>query len=413
MSVSTVPANQRIGMFEFIFLIASLMSIVALSIDAVLPALGYMAVDFAVSTSDIQLVLTSLFAGFAIGQLIYGPLSDSIGRLACIYAGMLLFIVGCVVSLMAESLEALVFGRFLQGLGAAGPRIMVSALARDCFEGRAMARVMSFAGTVFMLVPLFAPMVGQVVLWFAPWPYIFVMYIVLALLMSAWTYFRLVETLPPSARRPLEFGALIQAAKLVLTNRQAAGYTVVSGLVFGGFLGYLSSSQVLFQEIYGVGDAYPLYFSLLVFPNVISSFLNARLVLRWGMYRLVQLTNVSVLIIGTTLYFYASQYDGVPPLNGLMAFFFVMFAGIGLQFGNLNALAMEPMGKVAGMAATIFGAGSTLVSIPIGAWIGMSVTTTILPLTLGMAITALISVVFMHWVRFGWHRPRANGGLES
>jgi DHA1 family bicyclomycin/chloramphenicol resistance-like MFS transporter len=400
-------------MFEFIFLIASLMSIVALSIDAVLPALGYMAGDFAVSTSDIQLVLTSLFAGFAIGQLIYGPLSDSIGRLACIYAGMLLFIVGCIVSLMAESLEALVLGRFLQGLGAAGPRIMVSALARDCFEGRAMARVMSFAGTVFMLVPLFAPMVGQVVLWFAPWPYIFVMYIVLALLMSGWTYFRLVETLPQASRRPLEFGALIQAAKLVLTNRQAAGYTVVSGLVFGGFLGYLSSSQVLFQEIYGVGDAYPLYFSLLVFPNVISSFLNARLVLRWGMYRLVQLTNVSVLIIGTALYFYASQHDGVPPLNGLMAFFFVMFAGIGLQFGNLNALAMEPMGEVAGMAATIFGAGSTLLSIPIGAWIGMSVTTTILPLTLGMAITASVSVVFMHWVRFGWHRPRANGGLGS
>ena len=413
MSVSTVPANQRIGMFEFIFLIASLMSIVALSIDAVLPALGYMAVDFAVSTSEIQLVLTSLFAGFAIGQLIYGPLSDSIGRLACIYAGMLLFAFGCVVSLMAESLEMLVLGRFLQGLGAAGPRIMVSALARDCFEGRAMARVMSFAGTVFMIVPILAPMVGQVVLWFAPWQYIFVMYIVLAVLMSAWTRLRLQETLPTEARQPLAFGTIWRAAKLVLSNRQAAGYTLVSGLVFGGFLGYLSSSQVLFQGIYGVGDAYPLYFSLLVFPNVISSLLNARLVMRWGMYRLVQLTNIGVLFTACALYYYAGLYDGVPPLNNMLAFLFVMFAGIGLQFGNLNALAMEPLGKVAGMAATIFGAGSTLVSIPIGAWIGMSVTDNILPLTLGMAITAGVGVVLMHWVRFGWHRPRANGGLDS
>lgn len=411
MSASIVPANQRIGMFEFIFLIASLMSIVALSIDAVLPALGYMAVDFAVSTSEIQLVLTSLFAGFAIGQLIYGPLSDSIGRLACIYAGMLLFALGCVVSLMAESLETLVLGRFLQGIGAAGPRIMVSALARDCFEGRAMARVMSFAATVFMLVPILAPMVGQVVLWFAPWQYIFVMYIVLAVLMSIWTRLRLNETLPAVNRQPLALGTIWRAAILVLSNRQAAGYTVVSGLVFGGFLGYLSSSQVLFQGIYGVGDAYPLYFSLLVFPNVISSLLNARLVMRWGMYRLVQLTNIGVLITACALYYYAGLYDGVPPLHNMLAFLFIMFAGIGLQFGNLNALAMEPLGKVAGMAATIFGAGSTLISIPIGASIGMSVTDNILPLILGMATTAAIGVVMMHWVRFGWRWPRANGGL--
>ncbi len=413
MSTSTVPTNQRIGMFEFIFLIASLMSIVALSIDAVLPALGYMAVEFNVSTSDIQLVLTSLFAGFAIGQLIYGPLSDSIGRLACIYAGMLLFVIGCVVSLLAQSLEILVLGRFLQGLGAAGPRIMVSALARDCFAGRTMARVMSFAATVFMLVPILAPMIGQLVLWVAPWQYIFVMYIVLALLMSIWTYLRLNETLPVADRRPLQFSAIWQAARLVLTHRQAAGYTLVSGLVFGGFLGYLSSSQVLFQEIYGVGDAFPLYFSLLVLPNVVSSLLNARLVIRWGMYRLVQLTNVGVLTTACALYYYASLHDGIPPLNNMLAFLFVMFAGIGLQFGNLNALAMEPLGKVAGMAATIFGAGSTLVSIPIGAWIGMSVTSNILPLSLGMAVTAAVGVVLMHWVRFGWQRPTANGGITS
>ena len=405
------PINQRIGMFEFIFLIASLMSIVALAIDAVLPALGYMAKDFGVSTSEIQMILTGLFAGFALGQLIYGPLSDRIGRLPGIYLGMLVFTLGCITVLFAETLEMAVLGRFLQGIGASGPRIIVSALARDCFEGRAMARVMSFAGTVFMIVPILAPMVGQVILWYAPWEYIFVMYIFFAILLSLWTWLRLNETLTLEKRRSIHPKALWQALVTVLSNRVAAGYTVVSGMVFGGFLGYLSSSQVLFQEIYGVGDAFPLYFSLLVFPNVVSSFLNAKLVMRWGMYRLVQWTNIMVLVLSTCLYFYAMQFGGVPPLAHMMAFLFVIFAGIGFQFGNLNALAMEPLGKLAGMGASVIGSGSTLISIPIGAAVGMSVTTSIVPLTIGMVTCALGAVVMMHWVRFGFGKPVQGGGI--
>jgi len=402
----------RIGMGEFIFLMASLMSVVALSIDAILPALGFMSQDFNVDGSEIQLVITTLFAGFAIGQLIYGPISDRVGRLPGIYVGFGFFIFGCILAMSAQSLEMVLIGRFLQGIGASGPRIMVSALARDCFSGRAMARIMSLSGSVFMMVPICAPMLGQAILWIGPWQYIFAMYIVLALLLCAWTWLRLNETLPHEKRRSIHPKVLWQAFVLVMRNRVAAGYTLVSGLVFGGFLGYLSSSQVLFQQIYHVGDAFPLYFSALVFPNLISSYLNAKLVMRWGMFRLVQLTNVLVFTGSLGLFLYAQFYAGVPPLMHTMAFLFVIFSGIGFQFGNLNALAMEPLGKVAGMGASVVGAGSMFVSIPIGGLIGMSVDTDIFPIALGMAVCSLVSMLVMHWVRFGFGKPKAGGGVE-
>ncbi len=408
-AVSALPASQKIRMAEFIALIAALMSSVALSIDAVLPALGYIAADLQVSTSDIQLVITSLFAGFAIGQLIYGPLSDGYGRLPGIYVGLFLFAAGCVLVLTADSLEMVLVGRFLQGFGVSGPRIIVAAIVRDCFSGRPMARVMSFVGTVFMLVPILAPMIGQVLLWHWPWQSIFIMYMAVASVLMVWTWQRLNETLAVAKRRAVNPSALWQSAKQVLSNRQAVGYTVVAGVVFGGFLGYLSSSQVVFQEIYKVGDAFPLYFSLLVFPNIISSLVNAKLVMRWGMYRLVQISNIFVCVLACILIYYAAQHNGVPPLHNMLVLLFIAFASVGLQFGNLNALALEPLGEVAGMGASIVGAGSTLISIPIGAFIGMSVEVSIMPLSIGLAVCAGASILIMHWVRFGFSRSRASG----
>ena len=413
MSNQPSTTTIRIGMVEFIFLMASLMSVVALSIDAVLPALGFMAQEFNVGGSEVQLVITSLFAGFAIGQLIYGPVSDRVGRLPGIYVGFGFFILGCILAMSAQSIEMMLIGRFLQGIGASGPRIMVSALARDCFSGRAMARIMSLSGAVFMIVPICAPMLGQVLLWFGPWQYIFAMYIILAVLLCIWTWLRLDETLPHEKRRSIHPKVLWEAFVLVLSNRVAAGYTLVSGLVFGGFLGYLSSSQWLFQNIYDVGDAFPLYFGALVFPNLISSYLNAKLVMRWGMFRLVQLTNLLVFTGSLGLYMYAQFYHGVPPLMHTMAFLFVIFSGIGFQFGNLNALAMEPLGQVAGMGASVVGAGSMFISIPIGGLIGMSVDTDIFPVALGMAVCSLLSMLVMHWVRFGFGKPNAGGGVSS
>ncbi len=402
MAISSLT-TQRISIVEFIFLLSGLMSCLALCIDAVLPALGFMARDFTVDASGIQLVVTSLFAGSALGQLLYGPVSDHWGRLPSIYAGLLVLAIGSVIAMMANSLEMMFLGRFLQGIGASGPRIMVSALVRDCFSGRAMARVMSLVFTVFMMVPILAPMLGQALLWLGPWQYIFVMYICVSAVLAIWVYLRLQETLPQKNRCSMHPAALWQALIKVVRNRTTAGYTLVSGITFGAFLGYLSSSQLVFQDIYLVGDAFPIYFASLVLPNIVSSLLNAKLVLRWGMYRLVQITNILVLSGATGLYAYAEMHTGVPPLMHFMAFLFVIFSGIGFQFGNLNALAMEPLDKVAGMGASVVGSGSMLISIPIGSAIGMSITNSVAPLALGLAMCALLSILLMHWVQSGTH----------
>ena len=405
-------ASLRIGRVEFIFLLAALMATTALSIDAVLPALGFMANDFGTSSSEIQLIITVLFVGFVLGQIVFGPLSDRFGRLPSIYAGIVLFILGCLITITAQSLELALLGRFIQGIGVSGPRIMVSALVRDCYSGRSMARIMSFVATIFMIVPILAPMLGQVMLWLGPWQVIFAMYIVIAIILCLWVRLRLDETLLVGNRNSIQMKSLWHSFVSILTNRISCGYTIVSGFVFGGFLGYLSSSQWLFQGIYEVGEAFPIYFGALVLPNLVSSLINAKLVVKWGMFRLVQVTNVLVFFGSLGLFFYAQSYDGIPPLMHTMAFLFVIFSGIGFQFGNLNALAMEPLGKAAGIGASFVGAGSTLISIPIGGLIGMSLSANIFPLAIGMALCSLLSILMMHWVRFGFSLPKAGADFK-
>ncbi len=402
----------RIGKVEFVVLMAALMATVALSIDAVLPALGFMANDFGTSGSEIQLIITVLFVGFVLGQIIFGPLSDRFGRLPSIYAGIVLFILGCLITITAQSLELALLGRFIQGIGVSGPRIMVSALVRDCYSGRSMARIMSFVATIFMIVPILAPMLGQAMLWLGPWQVIFAMYIVIAIILCLWVRLRLDETLLVENRNSIQIKSLWHSFVGILTNRASCVYTIVSGFIFGGFLGYISSSQWLFQEIYQVGEAFPIYFSALVLPNLVSSLINAKLVVKWGMFRLVQVTNVLVFFGSLSLYFYAESYNGIPPLMHTMAFLFIIFSGIGFQFGNLNALAMEPLGRAAGIGASFVGAGSTLISIPIGGLIGMSLSTNIFPLAIGMALCSLLSILMMHWVRFGFSLPKASAEFK-
>jgi DHA1 family bicyclomycin/chloramphenicol resistance-like MFS transporter len=404
--------SLRISKFEFIFLMAFLMAITALSIDAVLPALDFMAKDFDVSSSEIQLIITILFVGFVLGNIIFGPLSDRFGRLPIIYAGIILFIFGCLLTINAQSLELALLGRFIQGIGVSGPRIIVAALVRDIYSGRPMARIMSFVTTIFMIVPILAPMLGQALLWLGPWQVIFAMYIITAITLCLWVRLRLDETLLVDNRSSIQMKSLWHSFISILTNRISCGYTIVSGFIFGGFLGYLSSSQWLFQGIYQVGEVFPVYFGALVLPNLVSSLINAKLVIKWGMFRLVQVTNVLVFFGSMGLYLYAQSYNGIPPLMHLMGFLLIIFSGIGFQFGNLNSLAMEPLGRIAGIGASFIGAGSMLISIPIGGLIGMSLSTNIFPLAIGMALCSLLSMLTMHWVRFGFSLPKVGAGFK-
>lgn len=393
-------AALRFG--EFVALTASMIALVALSIDTMLPALTTIGQELgAKQANDSQLIISLLFLGMALGQLIYGPLSDSTGRKPAIYLGFIVFIIGCVLAILAPTFQLLLIGRFLQGMGVAGPRSVATALVRDQYEGRGMARVMSFVMAVFILVPIVAPSIGQAILLFSSWRGIFVLFLLLALAVSIWFATRQPETLPVERRTPFTVNRLRHAFAEVLTNRIAFGYTIAAGLISGAFVGYLNSAQQIFQQQYGLGERFPLYFSMLAIGSGTASYLNGRFVLQYGMRNLshrAMLVNTTLSIL---LFLFALTQGGLPPLWLVTLYFIIIFFTIGMLFGNLNALAMEPLGHIAGVGAAVVGSLSTLLSTLLGTTIGQSFNGTILPLVGGFALLGSLSLVVTRWAEAG------------
>ncbi len=272
---------------EFVALIALTFSLIAMSIDSMLPALGQIAADLnARDPNDRQLVLTAFFGGMTLGQIFYGPLSDSTGRKPAMYAGIALFIIGGLICAFTTNFTIMVLARILQGFGAAGPRIVAMAMVRDLHSGRAMARVMSFVMAVFILVPMLAPSFGQLVLLIAHWRAIFWSLVVIGIIDFLWLWLRQPETLAPQDRAPLSIGNILRSAREAVTNRVTLGYTIATGCVFGAFISYLGTSQQIFQEQYGTGKLFSVYFGILAMGIGIASITNARLVMRFGMRNL-------------------------------------------------------------------------------------------------------------------------------
>lgn len=310
-------SSSQPGFAEFVILMALITSLVALSIDAMLPALSQIGDELGAQRSqDNQLIISTLILGMAFGQLIFGPVSDAMGRKIAIQIGLAIFVLGSVISMISTDMNTMLLGRLIQGMGVSGPRISSMALIRDKFQGAAMARVMSFITMVFIIVPMIAPAIGQgVLLWFN-WQGIFTLFLMIALLVSLWLGIRQPETLAEENRRPVNLHNLKQACVFILTNKQVMGYALAAGLVFGAFLAYLSTSQTLFQSIYQVGDYFPLYFAILALAIGVSSYVNARLVLRLGMLRLSILALVGMAVFATCLAVVGHFYQGVPPPCG-------------------------------------------------------------------------------------------------
>ncbi|MEI6757555.1 MAG: multidrug effflux MFS transporter [Chlorobium sp.] len=386
------------GFAEFISITAMMMSLVALSVDTMLPALSEIGRDLGViDNNSSQLIISLFFLGMAFGQLLYGPVSDNTGRKPAIYVGYGLFITGCVLSLVATTLPVMLAGRFLQGFGTAGPRIVSIAIVRDRYEGSAMARVMSFVMTVFIIVPIIAPALGQGMLFLAGWRAIFASFLVLALLTLVWFALRQPETLSVEKRVPFSFKRIISTMMTIFANRHAIGYTVTAGLVFGFFFGYLNSAQQIFQEMYGLGADFPFYFAVLALSIGCASLFNARFVLHHTMQSLSKRSLISISALSAGFFLLALWNHGHPPLWTLMAYLFATFFGTGILFGNLNALAMESLGKIAGIGAGVVGALSTFISLITGTAIGQCYNGSVLPLTAGFFILSLASLAAMAW----------------
>ncbi|MDQ5767319.1 multidrug effflux MFS transporter [Thiothrix subterranea] len=384
-----MPANlPRFG--EFAALIAMLTSLTALAIDAMLPALVTIGRELGVQhDNDAQLILTTLFLGLALGQVFFGPLSDATGRKPLMYVGLGIFMLGSLLSMFAQDFSHMLIGRFLQGVGASAPRVLTMALVRDCYSGRAMARVMSFTMSIFILVPMIAPSLGQGILLVAGWRSIFTLFFVLALSVAVWFWWRMPETLATDKRRAFRFGEFWQGLKEVVSNRISMTYTLTTGIVFGAFLGYLSSAQQILQIQYGLGERFPLYFALLALAIGGASLLNAKLVMRYGMHWISKRALLLFTLLSGAFWFVTYNSAGHPALPLLMAYFMLAFLALGMLFGNLNALAMEPLGHIAGIGASVIGSLSTLIAIPLGTFVGQAYDGTILPLISGFLIFGL------------------------
>ena len=387
---------------EFIILLALTISLVALAIDSMLPALSDIAADLGVDNpNDRQMVITVLFAGFGIAQVFYGPVSDSVGRKPVIYAGFLIFIAGSILAILSQDFTTMLVGRFLQGFGAAGPRTVVVAMVRDRYEGRAMARIMSLVTSVFILVPVLAPTIGQGILLVAHWRAIFWMLLGLGIVTSLWFALRQEETLPLERRRELSFARILLAVMETFRSRAALGYMTATGLVFGAFVGYLASAQQIFQEMYGMGKLFPLCFGALAITFGAASLTNAKLVMRFGMRKLSHRALVAHTLLSIFFAGVAFALDGIPPFLLFMAYMMGTFFLIGLLFGNFNAMAMAPLGHIAGVGAAVIGAMTTGISVGCGAVIGHAYQGTILPLVLGFAALGVLSLFVTRWADRG------------
>lgn len=388
------------SLVEFIILMAIMMSLVALCIDAMLPALPAIGHDLQVQKeTDTQLIISVVFLGIAIGQIFYGPLSDRWGRKPATYLGFSIFITGCIISLYAQLLPMMLLGRFLQGFGLAGPRVVCMALIRDLFKGNEMARIMSFIMVVFILTPTIAPAFGQAMLYFWSWRSIFTSFLVLGIIVLIWFSLRQEETLTDANRIPFSLNRIKKAMIEVATHRIAFGYTVTSGLISGAFLGYLNLSQPIFQKQYELESRFPLIFAILAASLGVASFVNGKWVMRFGMQTMANIsclsaTVVSFFYLGVTLYF-----EGHPPFWTLMVYLLINLFCTGILFGNLNAMAMEPLGHMAGIGAAVVGSLSTLLAVPFGVLIGRSYQGRITPLVLGFAVLAGLATLLMRWIQ--------------
>ena len=391
--------NNKIRQFEFIALMASLMSVVALAIDALLPALEYIGITIGTKESnDNQLIISMIFLGLGMGPLFFGPLSDSLGRKPIVYLGFSIFVIASFICVFAPNLEVMIIGRILQGVGLSAPRTISIAMVRDTYSGDYMARIMSFITVVFLLVPIMAPAMGKFILDHYNWQAIFYSQLLTSIIVSFWFWKRQPETLPEERRIRFTSHLFVDGLKEIVKYKTTLGFTIISGFITGSFIVYLSASQQIFQQQYRLKEEFPFIFAGLAISIGTATFLNGTMVLKLGMRRLatIALTIYFLVSLSYVIFFYDKTN---PPVAILLTFFALQFFSIGFLFGNLRALAMQPVGHIAGIGAAITGFISTIMAVPISTFIGRYINHTALPIFIGFTICSALSLVILYLIR--------------
>lgn len=400
--VPDAPA-RTMGKREFIVLMSTLMALTALSVDMMLPAFGDMRTSYGLDadSTTVALVITVFFLGFGLGQPLWGPLSDALGRKRILWLGLTVYILGAIGAILAPSLPALLALRFVGGLGAAAVRVVTQGVIRDRYQGQQMAKIMSYIMAVFLLVPMVAPSIGAGILAVGDWRWIFGFYVVAALLAGLWAT-RLPETLPPERRIGLSLARLVVAARMVLSSRFSMGLTIAQMFVFGWFTSYLASTELIVDDVFGLGEYFPVIFGGAALMLGGAMLFNPRLLDRFGLRRMIGFALAAYLLATVIFATIAIGSGGTPPfwlylvgvLPILLAHSFVM--------PNLNSAAMMPMGRVAGTAASIIGAISILGGAVIGAAIDSAYDGSITPFAIAGVVVCVIAFVFYRWADARW-----------
>jgi len=381
------------------------MALGALSIDAILPAMGDLRESFGLASdsNDVAAIITFFLLGLSFGQIFWGPLSDVVGRKRILYVGFAIYAASAVVSSLAPTLEFMFAVRFVWGFGAAASSVVARSVVRDTYEGEEMARAMSFIMAVFLLVPIVAPSLGALILVIGPWQWIFLFMAATALGMALWSL-RLPETLPVEARIPLSARKLAGAAKFVMSNRMTMGYTFAQATVFGLFASYLASSQLILDDIFGIGDWFPVFFGLLALVMGAVMLFNTRLLKRVPLRTLLRSAFVLYFVSATVFGLAMFVTGGQPPFLLFVALFLPILFSHALLIPNLNAIAMIPMGSVAGTAAAIVGTIATLGGSLIGLTIDRAYNGTLVPFGTAAILTGVIALGLSVWADKNYER---------
>ncbi len=402
--------HPGVGRKEFVAFIAAIMAVNALGVDLMLPALPAIGHELGVASDNArQWIVTAYVFGFGVGQLVYGPLADRYGRKAILIVTLAGFVAASIFAAGSQTFAALLGARILQGVMSASTRVLAVAMVRDSYAGRQMAKVMSLAQMIFFIVPILAPSIGQVLLAFGPWRFIFYALGAFAAIVLAWSLVRLPETLPVERRSPISVASLGRAYRLTLTNRYSVGYAFAASLTFGGIIAFVSSAQQIFVDEFGAGDRFTLLFALCAFSMGVASFLNSRLVERLGT-RLISQTGLFALILLSVVHIGVIA-AGWETLWSYMIFQALSMTCIGLCGSNFGAMAMEPVGHIAGVASSVQGFITSVVAVAVGSLIGQAYNGTTYPLAigyLGIGVAALVIVLMVEGGRLFQARMAAN-----
>lgn len=380
------------GRNEFVALMAMMFATIAFSIDAMLPALDEIALELSPTDPTLAaLIMTSFFLGMGTGTFVAGPLSDAFGRRNLMFVGATLYCSAAAIAWMSNSLEMMLAARFVQGIGASGPRVVCIAIIRDLYSGREMARILSIVMMIFTLVPAFAPALGFVIIHLAGWRAIFAAFIAFSVISALWLGFRLPETLPVENRRPVSFPLIINAVGEMFSHPIVRLSILVQTLMMAMLFSLLAMIQPIYHEVFDKADSFPFWFGGIALSSAGASLINAMLVVRLGMRKLIVIA-LTMQVMLSSLVLLSTEIAGAAVFATFAMWQAFVFFQAGLTVGNLNAIAMEPMGHIAGMAASIIGAVSTVFAAAIASPVGLLFDGSYKPLVMAVLVMACIAL---------------------